>query len=122
MASGGRYPVLRALAILYLVLAGLAVLSGLIAAGWALVSAPWDTGNRIVLSLLALAGTFFVVVTMLAIAEVIKLVIDIEHNTRLAALRSFTSVAANAQPTPAGGRIRDVDEEETAEAALIRGH
>ena len=118
--SGGRYPVLRALAIIYLIGAAVAVLAGLFAAGWALVSAPWAVGDRIALALSVLAGAFFVVLTMLAIAEALKLFIDIEHNTRLGALNRFA--AANG-PTGDGGRLRldDIDEE-TAESALLRGH
>jgi len=121
MMSGGRYPVLRALAIIYLVGAAAAVLGGLFAAGWALLSAPWGVGDRVGLALSVLAGTFFIVLTMCAVAEVFKLFIDIEHNTRLAAVGQFTASAGNAATD--GGRLRmgDIDAE-TAEAALLRGH
>ena len=37
LSSGGRYPVLRAFAILSMILAVVALISGLVAAGWALV-------------------------------------------------------------------------------------
>jgi hypothetical protein len=119
--SGGRYPVLRALAIIYLVGAAVAVLGGLFAAGWALISAPWGVGDRIALALSVLAGSFFVVLTMCAIAEALKLFIDIEHNTRLAAVSRFTTAAANASAGD-GGRMRMGEmDEETAESALLRG-
>jgi hypothetical protein len=98
-------------------------------------------GDRFSLTLQALAATFFGVVTILALAELIKLVIDIEHNTRLAALRAngVETAAATATVTtttpegttettavPAGGvahvnRVTELDEE-SAEAALLRGH
>ncbi|HTL28227.1 MAG TPA: hypothetical protein VL282_03360 [Tepidisphaeraceae bacterium] len=120
MLSGGRYPVLRSLAILYLIGAGIAVLAGLVAAGWALVAAPWSVGNRIMLALTALAGTFFLVIGMLAIAEVLKLFIDMEHSMRVAALRGMANTTV-AEVPESGGRIGDLDEE-TAEAALLRGH
>lgn len=128
VASGGRYPVLRAFAILYLVMAGIALLSGIIGAGWALVSAPWSVGNRIVLAMLALAGSFFLVVGSLAIAEVIKLFMDIEHNTRMAAMgHSMPGGDNHAASMPSGstaGHINRMNalDEETAESALVRGH
>ena len=122
MMSGGRYPVLRALGILYLVGAGVGVLAGLFAAGWALISAPWGVGDRIALALSVLAGAFFLVLTMCAIAEVLKLAIDLEHNTRLAAVNRFASMPANGASTD-GGRMRiDEMDQETAESALLRGH
>jgi len=115
--------VLRAFAIIYMVMAVVALLSGIAGAGWALVAAPWNVGNRIMLALLSLAGSFFLIVGTLAVAEIIKLFIDIEHNTRIAALRS---IGDNGSPTVdesvrSGNRLRQLDEE-TAEAALVRGH
>jgi hypothetical protein len=137
--TGGRYPVLRALAILYL-LGALGVLCyGLYWIGWMMFRAPASMGDRFSLTLQALAATFFGVVTILALAELIKLVIDIEHNTRIAATRAAgidhpaatvttTTTAAGTTETmavPAGGervnRIAELDEE-SAEAALLRGH
>jgi hypothetical protein len=115
--------VLRAFAIIYLVMAGIAMLTGIVAAGWALVAAPWNVGNRIMLALLALSGTFFLVVGSLAIAEIIKLFMDIEHNTRLTAMRRpetpLTSEPAM-ETAIRGNRLREMDEE-TAESALLRG-
>jgi hypothetical protein len=136
ITSGGRYPVLRALAIMYLIMAGLAVIGGLITAGYILWAyRDWSLMTRTVWAIVSLAGTFFAVVGMLAIAEVLKLFIDIEHNTRTAALAgayraSTTTVETTATGAPAvvttttspdGGRLSRIDEE-TAEAALIRGH
>jgi hypothetical protein len=130
VASGSRYPVLRAFAILYLIGAVVALISGIVGAGWALIAAPWNVGNRVVLALLTLAGAFFLIVGSLAVAEIIKLFIDIEHNTRAMAMRD-TMVEAPAARAPSmvspstdGGwanRIRELDEE-TAEGALLRGH
>lgn len=119
VASGGRYPVLRAFAIIYLVMAVVALLSGLVAAGWALIYAPWDIENRVVLALLSLAGSFFLIVGSLAVAEIIKLFIDIEHNTRIGALRSQDEAISAAPEIRHSNRF--TDDEETAEAALIRG-
>jgi hypothetical protein len=124
--SGGRYPVLRALGILYL-LGALAVLCyGLYWIGWTLFAAPASMTDRFTVTLQALAATFFAVVTILALAELIKLVIDIEHNTRMAATRSAgitmptaTDVQVGADGRP--NRLTALDEE-SAEAALLRGH
>jgi hypothetical protein len=138
ITSGGRYPVLRALAIMYLIMAGLAVIGGLITAGYVLWAyRDWSIATRIVWSIVSLAGTFFAVVGLLAIAEVLKLFIDIEHNTRTAALAgayqasTTPAVSTTVAGAPAvvtttststeGGRLSCLDEE-TAEAALIRGH
>ena len=124
--SGGRYPVLRALGILYL-LGALAVLCyGLYWIGWTLFAAPASITDRFTVTLQALAATFFAVVTILALAELIKLVIDIERNTRMAAM----GTGAVAIPSDGNGaatttahvnRVALLDEE-SAEAALIRGH
>ena len=81
-----------------------------------------------------------VVLLMIAIAEMIKLFIDIEHNTRVAAQGTGVSSVASARvgstgavPVPGavtvaadgrdGGRASQwLEGEETAEGALIRGH
>jgi hypothetical protein len=129
--SGGRYPVLRALAILYLIGSAVAILGGLIAAGWALVRAPYAPGDRVILAVAALAAAFFVVISMLAIAEVLKLFIDVERNTRLAALGGRPAVPPSPAVEPGltgtpGERTHtnrlDALDDETAEAALLRGH
>lgn len=125
--SGGRYPVLRTLGILYLIGAGVAVLVGIAACIWTLVSAPANWGDRILLAVGVLAAAFFLFITMLAIAEVLKLVIDIEHNTRMTAVNS-TPLPADPMAAPTDGgvtmqqnRLHTLDEE-TAEGALLRGH
>src|SRR5258705_1742376 len=94
LISGGRYPVLRALGILYIVGAVGALCYGLYWTGWALFFAPGSAGERLQLAMQAAAATFFGVVTILAVAELIKLVIDIEHNTRMAARNGHTTIAA----------------------------
>ena len=129
MMSGGRYPVLRALGILYMLGALGALCYGVYWVGWSLFAAPGSMGERSYLALQALAATFFGVVTILAIAELIKLVIDIEHNTRVAAMNAAPAVGngdgmtAVATVTGAGhvNRVAAIDEE-SAEAALLRGH
>jgi hypothetical protein len=98
-------------------------------------------GDRFAVTLQALAATFFAVVTILALAELIKLVIDIEHNTRMAAMNAAapavavstpaadvavgttgaTVVAAAAAGNGPVNRLAELDEE-SAEAALLRGH
>ena len=132
LASGGRYPVLRALGILFLIGTAVAVVGGLVLAGWLLASQDFATqiGSRIVLAVTMVALTFFFVIGLLAAAEVLKLLMDIEYNTR-ASLRSppIATVPAADAPAPAaaasgdsGGRMRQFVDEETAEAALLRGH
>ena len=137
--SGGRYPVLRTIGIFYLIFAGLTAIAGVAGAVWTMVYAPTSLGERISLGLGVLAAAFFAMLAMLVIAEVIKLFIDVEHNTRIAAMAVAASrVEATAAPaasvvapdsplrsdTPAvdGGRITSYADEETAEAALLRGH
>jgi hypothetical protein len=138
LSSGGRYPVLRTIGIFYLLGAALTTIAGIAAAGWELFRAPDNMINRIQLSLGVLAATFFAVLAMLMIAEVIKLFIDMEHNTRMTAM-AMAMRAEGAAPTPAGTVVAPgvpVDgvavaprmaafhspDEETAEGALLRGH
>jgi len=121
--SGGRYPVLRALGILSMVGALGIVLLGLYAIGWSLFAAPASMYERIALAGGALVGTFVSTVVVLAFAELIKLMIDVEHNTRLTSMGSAT--AGNGAAAMAGdahiNRMAMI-EEESAEAALLRGH
>ena len=147
--SGGRYPVLRTLAILYLAGACLPLLFGVWRAGNVLVygqspddffGAPTGWAGRIFVASSWLAASFLSVLAMVAVAELIKLFVDIEHNTRLAAMRYNAApapapaaapveapAAAPAAPAPggdgqAGGRMAPwFDGEETAEGSLIRG-
>lgn len=128
--SGGRYPVLRSLAIIYVVAAGLAVLSTILGVAYALFGMELAWSDRAIAAIGVFTAGFFLVLTMLAIAEVLKLVIDIEHNTRVgAASRTGIAVAtptASTTTSAADGDARqnrlDALNEETAEAALLRGH
>jgi hypothetical protein len=128
--SGGRYPVLRSFAILYVFAGALAVIGGIIGVIYTLARAPYALGDRVIISLGIIGGTCLFVLTMLAIAEVLKLVIDIEHNTRMAAVGKVSDemmAAANASATSTGAGERRSNRfeslnEETAEAALLRGH
>jgi hypothetical protein len=120
--SGGRYPVLRALAIIYLLAAAVTAIGAVGAALYLLVRFPYGGPlDRVFLAMGALVAGFYVVISMLAIAELIKLVIDIEHNTRMSAPRMGTEVPINVVMAGNGGRLSNMDEE-TAEAALLRGH
>ena len=131
--SGGRYPVLRALAIMYVIAAALAVPVTIIALIYVLARGPGNMLDRVIISSGVIVGGFFLVVSMLAVAEVLKLFIDVEHNTRMGAAgngRTVVSVGpgsaeiATMAGTGADGRPNRLDalDEETAEAALIRGH
>ena len=121
--SGGRYPVLRALGILSMVGALGIVLMGIYAIGWSLFAAPANMSEKLALAGGALVGTFVLAVAVLAFAELIKLMIDVEHNTRMGAIGT---VAGNGSAVDSGipvvgGRMAEIDEE-SAEAALLRGH
>ena len=156
VSSGGRYPALRTLAILYLVAACAVLVVGVWRAirvltiadpsGFDLFGATPDMASRLLSAASWLAASFIGVLAMFAVAELIKLFIDIEHNTRLAAMRyaaadvgvpvpaaatTTTTVASTGNGTgenvgegvPGGGRIGKLLEgDETAEGALIRGH
>jgi len=121
--SGGRYPVLRALGILSMVGALGIVLMGLYAIGWSLFAAPANMTEKMALVGGALVGTFVLAVGVLAFAELIKLMIDVEHNTRMASMGS-AAAAGNGNAISVeghGNRLAEIDEE-SAEAALLRGH
>ena len=125
LQSGGRYPVLRAIGIIYVVMAGLSVIVGLIAAGYILAAQPWSMTTRVVWAIVSLAGTCFAVIGSLAIAEVLKLFMDIEYSCRKMALGGSTISPGTTSWTVSsstdggiGGRFC----EETAESALIKGH
>lgn len=153
VSSGGRYPVLRTLAILYLFAAAAVLVLGVWRAVAVLVGntdadlfgATPNMASRWLAAFSWIAASFIGVLGMFAIAEGIKLLIDIEHNTRLAGMRAMAGevVATTTVPAPGvaavvvtetrdngagagvpgGGRIGQLLEgEETAEGALIRGH
>jgi hypothetical protein len=70
----------------------------------------------LVLSLLIFGITILVVIATLMAAELIKLLIDVEHHTRAMA-------PPPPSPSPAAAPAATADlEQESAEAALIRGH
>src|SRR2546423_1798431 len=112
LMSGGRYPGLRSLALLYMIGAAIAVVAGVGGVIWALGWAPDTMSHRLVLAAGVLAATFFVVISMLAIAEVIKLFMDIEHNSRLARFAdSNAGFAASSVGVSAGAnRLAQLDE------------
>jgi hypothetical protein len=135
--SGGRYPVLRALAIMYVIGAALAVLSAIAGIIYIFARAPGTALDHLIMSVGALVAGFFLVVSMLAVAEVLKLFIDMEHNTRMMAAGQVDRAAAPAMITSGaegtataradngamgGGRRFAEMDEETAEGALLRGH
>ena len=119
--SGGRYPVLRSIAIIYLFLAGISVLAGIVAVFWMLLHAPFDATDRVILAAASLVGSVFWCALMLGAAEILKLFVDLEHNTRT--MMIYRPLTPTDQPTPPTHTNRiSILEEETAEAALIRGH
>jgi hypothetical protein len=121
--SGGRYPVLRSIAIIYVFLGAIAIISGVVAMLWMLIRAPFGPMDRVILAAAALVSSVFGCALMLGAAEVIKLFVDLEHNTRMASM--FRPMTPTSGDTPsAGGHVNRISilEDETAEAALIRGH
>jgi hypothetical protein len=160
VSSGGRYPVLRTLAIIYLFAAVVVFCLGVARAIYVLVGAAdgdlfFATPNMASRWLAAFSwvgASFITALGMFAIAVLIKLLIDIERNSRLAGMRAMagdvvatTTVPAPGTTTvvvtesrdngmavaagevavapPGGGRIGQLLEgEETAEGALLRGH
>jgi len=130
VVSGGRYPVLRALAILYVLGAALTALGAVLFALYALAFWRLAWSDRLIVAGGSVVGGFIVVISSLAIAELLKLFIDIEHNTRMSMPgrigMSLSAGGAEVAVSNDGGaaainRISALDEE-TAEAALIRGH
>ena len=126
--SGGRYPVLRSLAIIYVIGSALVALSTIITLGYVLFAARFAWTDKLVMFAGALAAGFLLVVSMLAVAELLKLFIDIEHNTRMSSANGRIGMPATMTPADIaatdGGRIGQLAtlDEETAEAALLRGH
>ena len=160
LLSGGRYPVLKTIAILYLIGACAVALYGLFVAAWCLFGPPavWIPvsftpawGSRIMGCISAIGGPFLAVISMLAIAEGIKLFIDGANSLRMIARGHMSGIMSSASPSVAvvtdgaavvststtspattvsssdgrmGGRLGALEEidAETAEAALLRGH
>jgi hypothetical protein len=133
VASGGRYPVLRSLAILYLIAAAGVLIVGVWRAVNALVygdqmandvfgaSTGWS--GRIMVSASWLAATFIGVLAMFAVAEFIKLFIDIEHNTRIAGLRAAaTNAGMTTVAVPSGEGAVVVTTEAVPSAATDAGN
>ncbi len=133
--SGGHYPVLRAIAILYLISAGMTLLGGIIGAIWALVgSGPVffaiehaaTRGAMFIQAGIILGIAFLSALFMCAIAEGIKQCCDMANSLRAIA----TGVVGGAAPMIPGdgnaprNRIDALDslDAETAEMALLRGH
>jgi len=128
---------------MYVLGAALAVLSTLAGIIWIFARAPGNFTDHLIMTIGAIVGGFVMVVSLLAVAELLKLFIDVEHNTRtgagagsartivatdaaggtLIATGGTTADAGAAMGAGADGvnRITALDEE-TAEAALIRGH
>ena len=143
LMSGGRYPVLRTIGIFYLIGGAVIVLAGLFGAIWTLIgpAVGWlgmetgmSFGERLLYSVGMLAGTFFAALTMFAVAEVIKLFIDMSNSLRLMACNVPGMTVSTTAAAPAAGEVMVTTEagghrnrlsfldDETAEAALIKGH
>ncbi len=98
------------------------VLVGIYAIGWCLFAAPANMTEKLALVGFALVATFLLAVAVLAFAELIKLMIDVEHNTRMASMGAASGNGSALSSTEARvNRIAEMDEE-SAEAALLRGH
>jgi hypothetical protein len=121
---------LRALAIIYVIGAALAAIATVVGVIYSLAAGDGSFADRLIQAAAAIGAGLFMVVTMLAIAEVLKLFIDVEHNTRMAVPgrigmpATVTPDTARADGGPVMGHVNRIDalDEETAEAALIRGH
>ena len=86
-------------------------------------ASPVLVDNTLLISCDQESGSFFLAVGSLAVAELIKLFMDIEHNTRVGGARGASVDNAVTASNPDNGRGRFDDlEAETAEGALLRGH
>ena len=132
LESGGRYPVLRTIAILWMIGAILACIYGLYQAivtlagvqRLELVSVAPDRVQQVLSFFVWLGVTFFAVIFNLAVAEGIKLFMDIELSCRKLALGTpavATGTSWTMSPSTDGG-VGGRFCEETAETALIKGH
>lgn len=123
ISSPARYPVLRTVAILWMVGAVFSLIYCVFQCVVLLADAPRmelipvmppAVTTRIFMAVMWLVAGFFAVIINIGIAELIKLFINIEHNSRLMSVNSFTVAAGTAQNF--GGRLS-----ETAESELIQG-
>ena len=121
LMSGGRYPVLRSLGILSMVSAGLIAVGSLATAVWGLFTVTDTFAGRVIWFAASVAAGFILTVWMLAFAEMLKLLIDLEHNTRMQHLNNGGPAEKRDGALTPTNRISALDEE-TAEAALLRGH
>jgi len=109
--TGGRYPVLRSLAILCLLCAALAAVLAIVAAVWVVVQLGDRTlGQRLLLAVSVLCGGFLAVIAILALAEIVELFIDMATSLRTIARRQSGTSG------PAG-----LPDESSAETAILRG-
>jgi hypothetical protein len=117
---------------MYLLFGALFAVGGVLTALYLLFRGPGTLTDRFIETCASLAGTAFLVLTTLAVAELLKLFMDVEHNTRMAWMSGANgSVAAGTTATTPPGAAAPVahvnraallEGEETAEGALIRGH
>ncbi len=118
--TGGRYPVLRSVAILSLLCAALAALGAVVAAGWVSTQlGDRSMGQRMLLALPILGGGVLAVIGILVFAEVLELFIDMATSLRMLAQRQARPRAADplAPPETALSGIDEV----SAELAILRG-
>ena len=131
LQSGGRYPVLRSIAILWMVGAVLVAIYGVYQAIVTLagiyrleaVTTSPNWPSQIMGFFVWLASAFFAVIFSLAVAEGIKLFIDIEQSCRAMTVGTFTTSAASMSSpcSPAVGERIGGRMSETAEGELMRG-
>jgi hypothetical protein len=143
MMSGGRYPALRTIGILYLIGAAVSLIAGICYMAYVLVwGGPANWTFRLTNAAYVLGATFVSFIAFLAVAEFLKLAMDVARDLRILAstTRATTTVATPPVPPPlpasdetstvvveplADGRenrIAEYLDDETAEAALMRGH
>jgi hypothetical protein len=101
------------------------LIAGVVGAVWWYRGHPVDTAaNLSMVTAAILAGAFLGFLAIVAMAELIKLMIDIEHNTRMTASHATDQSAMSGATTGNGGESRRtwMQGDETAEGALVRGH
>src|SRR5687767_4948419 len=82
--SGGRYPVLRTVGILYLFSAAIVPLLGIVSAVWYLTQMNQvEIGRRVWISVTTFGGSLLAAITLLAMAEAIKLFMDMAISLRM---------------------------------------